>query len=261
MAYGEKVGKLVKKLGYEWIVLDEISATGKLNEIKTSEIYQDKKSGLKIIFRSRANSSIYFPDKFSKIKNGGQIFMTATDGELYGLKHEDPTSEFEKFLKIKDLKTLTISKFIGKNKNEAEINLVASNWESSEKELKNKMPYALWFDKKNKIQNNLWQLANFAYATIARHKKDKNYYWARWHLSRGFSSCSFWWASGRDFRHVFGPRAWGPDEIEKGANELVRSVRTLADTTTRKTKSKAEKIYIQLKHLIWRKHWSYYWEK
>lgn len=271
MAYGERAGKLIKKFGYEWIILDEISAQGKLNAVKTNQAYQDKKSGLKVIFRSRADSSIYFPDKFPKIKKSGRIFITATDGELYGLKHEDPTAEFEKMLGNKNLTTLTISEFIKitsllyeKGLGEVgikKIDLITSNWESTEKEIKNKNPYALWFNKKNKIQNKLWRFAKFAYDIIRLHSKDKNYYWARWHLSRGLASCAFWWASARDFRHVFGPVAWGPDEIEKGLSELVRSIRALDKTTTRRTKIKAEKIYLNIKHLIWRKHWTYHWKK
>lgn len=261
MAYGEGAGRLIEKLGYEWIILDEISATGKLNKIKTDKIYQNKKNGLKVIFRSRVDSAIYFPDKFLKIKkNNNRVFITATDGELYGLKHEDPTAEFEKMLKNKNLKTLTISEFLETRKTQ-KITLIPSNWEATEKEIKNKIPYALWFNKKNKIQNKLWQFAKFAYDIIRRHSKDKNYYWARWHLSRGLSSCTFWWASARDFRHVFGPVAWGPDEIEKGLSELIRSIRTLDKTTTRQTKIKAEKIYLNIKHMIWRKHWTCHWKK
>jgi predicted glycosyl hydrolase (DUF1957 family) len=261
MAYGENTGKLIKKLGYEWIILDEISAGKKLNTIKTDQAYQDKKSGLKIIFRSRANSSIYFPDKFFK-KNSkdDKIFVTATDGELYGLKHEDPTAEFEKTLKHNNLHALTISEFL-KNKETQKINLIPSNWETTEKETKNKNYYALWSDKNNIIQKKLWAFADFTYKTINFYKKDENYFWAGQHLSRGLSSCAFWWASGRDFHHVFGPMAWGPDEIEKGMNELLRAVRTLDSVKTKKVKLKAEKMYIYLRKIIWEKHWQYYWKK
>jgi len=74
------------------------------------------------------------------------------------------------------------------------------------------------------------------------------------------ASCTFWWASAHDFR-LYGPLAWNPDEIEKGANELIRSVRALNDPRTRQAKIKAEKLYIKIKQLIWHKHWHYYWLK
>lgn len=265
MAYGQEAGKLVKRLGYQWIIAGELSYNGKLNQVDFSKVYQDKTNKLKVIFRARNLSRSYVPHELTKIiknsKNNKKIIITATDGELYGLKHNDPTAEFEKLLGLSKLRTQTISEFISGQKNTIKIEIIPGSWESTEKELKNNLPYALWFNKKNKIQNKLWQFAKFAYDIIKRHSKDKNYYWARWHLSRGLASCAFWWASARDFRHVFGPVAWGPDEIEKGANELVRSIRTLDKTTTRQTKIKAEKIYLNIKHMIWRKHWTYYWKK
>ena len=106
----------------------------------------------------------------------------------------------------------------------------------------------------------MWELANLAYKTADKYKEDKDYHWARWHLTRGLASCTFWWASAKDFR-LFGPISWSPDEIERGANELIRSIRALDDTATRKTKIKAEKLYIKIKKMVWEKHWTYYWKK
>ncbi len=265
MAYGQEAGKLIKRLGYQWIIAGELSYNGRLNQVDFSKICQDKKNKLKVIFRSRNLSRSYVPDELIKIikkeGNDKKIIITATDGELYGLKHNDPTAEFEKLLGLNKLRTQTISEFIGGQKDTIKIEIIPGNWESTEQELKNNLPYALWFNKKNKIQSKLWRFAKFAYDVIGRHFKDKNYYWARWHLSRGLSSCTFWWASARDFRHVFGPLAWGPDEIEKGLSELIRSIRALDKTTTRQTKIKAEKIYLNIKHMIWRKHWTCHWKK
>lgn len=121
-------------------------------------------------------------------------------------------------------------------------------------------PYALWHDKKNKIQQDIWQLARLAYNIVEGNKKDKNYHFSRWHLVRGLASCTFWWASAKDFR-LFSPISWSPDEIERGVNELVRAVRTLDSEKTRAIKIKAEKIHIRIKHDIWTKHWAEYWKK
>jgi hypothetical protein len=304
MAYSPAIGKLIKKLGYQWLILDEIAYNGKLGQVnfnkprtfwaekrtagnhnsqnKTAQkvrgkIYEDKNSGLKIIFRSRELSRSYVPDAVLKLLNkkitpqpplSGGLAITATDAELYGLRHIDHTGEFEKLLKNKNLKTQTISEFIkhaphplSEGGFSAEkINPLSCNWESTEAELKNKLPYALWHDKKNKIQNNLWGLANFVYGVIEKHKKDKNYYWVRWHLVRGLASCSFWWASAKDFK-LFGSISWSPDEIERGTNELIRAIRALENEKTRSEKIKAEKLYIKIKHEIWQKHWRYYWKK
>ncbi len=274
MAYSPKIGKLIKKLGYKWIILDEIAYNGKFKQVDFNKEYYDKTTGLKIIFRSRDLSKSYVPDKLwelikrqdktrredAKRSIGDLVFLTATDAELYGLRHKDHTAEFEKLLKYKNLKTKTISEFLKNLNKHYEARPLACNWESTEKELKNKFPYALWYDKKNKIQQKLWQLADLIYKTVENNNKDKNYYWARWHLIRGLASCTYWWASAKDFR-LFGPISWSPDEIERGTNELIRSIRALEGEKTREDKIKAEKLYIKIKQMIWHKHWTYYWKK
>jgi len=261
MAYGANAAKIIKKCGYEWIILDEIAYNGKLNQVDFSKVYSDVNSGLKIIFRSRAFSSSYVPDNLLKFFDGERLIITATDAELYGLRHEDPSAELEKVLKIKTFKTQLVSEFIALADAVIEIKPIACSWESKEEELKNNEPYILWQNKKNKIQTELWSFAEFTQKIIANNKNDDNYVWARWHLVRGLASCTFWWASGRDFSHNFGPNAWSPDDIERGLSEFVRAIRSLHDVTTRDTKIKAEKIYIKIKAMIWQHHWKNHWKK
>jgi len=280
MAYSETVACLVKKAGYEWVILDEIAYSGgsKIRP-KTNQIYTDIASGLKIFFRHSDHSSVYPPDvvlptllnqqkelknKNHKIgkKNNREIFLTATDAELYGLRHEDPSAELEKIAKQANLKTMTISAYQAMITKKAEkIKIYPCSWESTTSEIKSNRPYALWHNKNNKIQVSLWKLANLAIALEEKYKTDKNYYWYRWHLSRGLASCTFWWASARDFSKVFGPYAWSPDDIERGLEDLIRSVRSLNDRKTKKAKLEAEKVYLKIKKLIWEDHWKKHWRK
>ncbi len=262
MAYNSEAAKIIKSFGYQWIMLSEIAYNGKLNSVDFNKVYQDKTSNLKVIFRSRAFSKCYVPscllEKIKNDKNG--LYITATDGELYGLRHIDHGKELEKLLKRKKLQTTTISEFIGRKEIEKKIIPRPCSWESTEEEMSKNNPYALWHDKKNKIQQDIWQLARLAYNIVEGNKKDKNYHFSRWHLVRGLASCTFWWASAKDFR-LFSPISWSPDEIERGVNELVRAVRTLDSEKTRAIKIKAEKIHIRIKHDIWTKHWAEYWKK
>ncbi len=262
MAYGPEPAKLIRNLGYEWIILDEISAQGKIGKVNFKQIYKDQNSGLKTIFRSRDFSNSYVPETIQKLINENNIdfAVTGTDGELYGLRHEDPDAIFENLIKSKKLKTKTISEYIDSNVKLKEISLLPSHWNATEKDLKNHIPYSLWYDQDNKIQMKLWELANTSYDLIEKHKNDQNYVWAYWHLVRGLASCTFWWASAKDFR-LFGPISWSPDEIERGSNELIRAIRALDSEDTRKDKIEAEKLYISIKHKVWNKHWSYYWKK
>lgn len=252
MAYSPKVGKLIKSLGYEWLILDEISATE-----PASPVCEDKASGLKIIFRNRKISQTFVPETILDLtsNNSNRTIITATDGELYGLRHIDPQGKFETLLKSTGYTTKTISEFIAQAEAKP-VDLRESTWESTEEELKNGLPFALWYNKDNKIQADLWRLANLAHKTFKKFDADKNYSWARWHFVRGTASCMFWWASGRDLRHVFGPICWSPDEIERSANDLIRAIRALENKETKTVKLKAEKLYSKIRQAIWNKHWT-----
>ncbi len=262
LAYSRNLCEIISSYGYEWIALDEISAYGKLNQVDFSRLYIEKSAGMKICFRSRQLSKSYAPKAIFDLINSGfsGIAITATDAELYGLRHEDFTGTFEKLLKRPEIETKTASEFLAGLKHGISISPVASSWESSEDELKKSMPYALWKNKKNKIQKLLWKLAYSAIGSVNQYKDDANFFWSRRHLDRGLASCAFWWASARDFK-LLGSVSWNPDEIEKGAEELIKSVRAISDPKSKSAKIKAEKLYIKIKTLIWHKHWNYYWLK
>jgi predicted glycosyl hydrolase (DUF1957 family) len=264
MAYSAAVAKIIKKLGYKWLILDSFSYRGNEREknINPDLDYRDS-ANLKIVFRSRQYSNCYLPDILPKLIDDkkNQIIITATDAEIYGLRHEDPTAEFEKLLKHPGLETQTISEYLVKRQPIKKIKLVASSWESSRKEIKRGLPFAVWQNPENKIQKLLWEFARLALKLEKENRKDKNSYWARWHLVRGLASCTFWWASGKDFRHVFGPVAWNPDEIDKGTNELVRVIRSLDGSGTKRAKIQAERLYIKIKKMVWERHWCYYWRR
>jgi predicted glycosyl hydrolase (DUF1957 family) len=264
MAYSPAVAKIVKRLGYQWIILDEIAYSGASKaRPDINRLYIDEASGLKVVFRNREISNSYPPDRLLKLVNDKLVILTATDAELYGLRHEDPTGEIERLAKAKELKTLNISRYLKKieRRRGLRIKIYSSSWETTPAEIKAGHSYGLWQDKNNKIQMNLWKLAELALALETKYKKDKNYYWYRWHLARGLASCTFWWASARDFSKSYGPYAWSPDDVERGLEDLIRSVRSLNDLKTKKPKLEAEKYYLKIKKLIWQTHWKKHWQK
>jgi predicted glycosyl hydrolase (DUF1957 family) len=260
MAYSPSVAKIIKELGYEWIIVDEIIFSGKLNQIDTTKIYEDENSNLKLVVRGRSESNTYVPQKIFKLldEKKTEIIITASDAELYGLRHIDHTGEFEKLLKKENLETEKISDYIDEQKNIEKMKPVAGNWNSSEKEIKEGQPFFVWYNKKNKIQMKLWEMQKLAYLTVYDYTDDENFYWARWHLVRGLISCNYWWASEKDFM-LFSGVTWNPDEIERGINDLTRAVRSLGDKNTREIKIEIEKMASELRYKIWKKHWQSYW--
>ena len=133
------------------------------------------------------------------------------------------------------METELISEFADKIETIEIVKPVSCSWESTEKELKEKKPYSLWNDKGNKIQQKIWELANFAWRLVEKNKDDNNYLAARWHIVRGIASCTWWWASGRKLSS-FGQTAWSPDEVERGLNELIRAIRSLENKKLKKEK-------------------------
>jgi alpha-amylase/alpha-mannosidase (GH57 family) len=268
MAYSPEVAKIIKSLGYKWIIIDEIAIYNKLDN--KSGVVIDSYSGLEVVLRSRSSSREYPPAKLLSYKknnfdNETDILITATDAELYGLRHEDPTGEMEAVAKNRKIKTYTISEFIEffkKNKTTQikKTKLAACSWDSSSRDVKNGTPFKLWSDKNNIIHRDLWRLATLALSLDKKFKKDINYKWYRWHLVRGLASCTFWWASEHDFSKVFGPYAWSPDIIERGLEDMIRAIRSLGDKRSRKYKLEAEKYYLQIKKNIWHKHWNKHWQ-
>lgn len=259
MAYSKETAKIVSELGYSWIILDEISANGKLNNINTSQIYNDSNTSLDIIFRSRTLSQTFIPETLlSFLGNKKGTFISATDAELYGLRHIDEPANFEKLLNSVDnihIKTDLLSNFINSQTSRINISPISSTWESTEKELTSNSPYHLWDNENNLIQAKLWDLSNYAQNLYYKYNDDANIWWSHWHLARGLASCTFWWTSSHDMRHVFGPIAWNPDQIELGAQELVRSIRDLEKSTTQEEKLSAENKFSIILKLIWEKHW------
>ena len=262
MAYSAQVAHKIKELGFEWIIVDELAYSGNFQEMPIpGGIYKDVNSDLSVIFRSRERSSDYVPRLIYELSQEEEVVVTATDGELYGLRHKDKSGHLGKVATDSNVETRTISSYIDTKEVEESVALKKCSWESSEEELKQDQPYYLWYNKNNKIHRKLWQLAYLACDLKDKYSHDNNHEWVRWHLVRGLASCTFWWASGKDFSHIFGPYAWNPDEVERGVNELIRSVRSIEDKSSVKDKIRAEKIYVGIKKMLWRQHWVRHWHK
>ncbi|MDP3836537.1 MAG: hypothetical protein Q8Q67_00255 [bacterium] len=255
LAYTPELARIIKGLGYSWLIIDEASLPEGVEY--GSGTCVDSNSGIKVIVRHRDYSNTYAPDLIQELISHEitpQTIITATDAELYGLRHEDPTAELEKMVALRELKSKTVSEFLADYTSEEQVQLRSASWETNWEADKGQ-PFAVWHEKGNKIQRYLWEFAYYVIAVGNRYPNDPNYAAYRWHLDRGLASCMFWWASGRDFFHNMGPVAWNPDEIENGLNDLTRAVRSLQDKGSKKEKIKAEKLVARIRQKVWEKHW------
>jgi predicted glycosyl hydrolase (DUF1957 family) len=254
MAYSQEVGKIIKGQGYQWIILDAINYQ---QSVDNKISYEIKNIGLKVVFRDRKISKSYPAEviyqKLQATDIEKSIIITGTDGEMYGHFHEDWQGHLEKILKNDNLQVQTVGQYLKNLKQTEKIDLRAASWETTETELKKRIPFALWQHPKNKIHLDLWKLVDLAIRIVRENKRDQNYKWSRWHLDRGLSSCTFWWASATK-PSDFSPLTWNPDMIDNGSEELIRSIRSLKKVAANQ-RIKAERLYIQIKKNTWETHW------
>ncbi len=252
MAYTPEVGKVIADRGYGWIILDPMSAG---IEVKTDVRYQDRVTGLTVLFRNRRFSKSYPPEKiYTSLKgNGEETIITATDGEMYGHFHQDWQKHLKQTLESEAITVLTVNDYLKTLTKSETIELRQASWETRRSQLAKNNPFSIWYNKSNPIHRQLWSLAHDAMRIVNDHVADPNFFWARTHLDQGLASCSFWWAS--DVKtSAFAPVAWNPDEVEKGAQQLIKSIRSL-HTLALPERLSAEKKYHALLESLWKRHW------
>jgi len=259
MAFSNRLARIVKRLGYKWMILDEQQVNEKINFQKK---YYIRGTGLEVIFRERNLSKSYPPYTLSRRldKAEGEIVgISATDGEMYGHWHRDESRDLQKLVARKNVNILKVSDFLFERRGREFVTPFRSSWESLPEEISAGIPFRLWNDPKNVLHQKLWKMAKLVIKLVNENKKDPNYYWARWHLDRGLASCTFWWCS-RMRPSPFCPVTWNPDEVEKGIIQLIRAIRSLEKLPSR-AKLNAEKKYFRLQKLIWETHWKEYGKK
>jgi len=241
MAYDKKTAKIIKSLNYQWLILDEIAYNGKIGKVNFTKVYQIKNLKMNVVFRNRGLSDIFYTgwldseEKFYQAlkndKRSDEFLITAFDGENLG--HHKPGSEkiFENL--VKKIETTTISEFIEKIKEKEIVEPIPSSWSAREIEIKQKIPYPLWFHPQNKIHQLQWQLTYLIIRKINRFKKDKKFKEARELLDRALNSCQYWWASAMPW--------WSFEIIEENTENFVKILKILEKKDLKLIKT-AEKI-------------------
>ncbi len=228
MGYDRSGAELVRELGYQWMIVDELSFPRELGRVDYSQVYQI--AGLQdfhIYFRERKMSWIILSgqigtgklliDSLGERLQKHEYLLTAMDGETFG--HHRPGLERLLF-EIHDSESLEnilisdLPKYFTKS---SVIEPIPSTWALMEKDLEEKKPFSRWKDPDNSIQSAQWELTDLAIETLHVAKKDSaGYQAARVLLDRALHSDQFWWASARPW--------WSIEMIERGAKELTRAI-------------------------------------
>lgn len=246
MGFSLDLAKTISKLGYKWIIVDELSFPRDLGQQKYDRIYQIL--GLKnflIFFRERKMSWIILSGQIGTGKllieslgerlKRNEYLLTAMDGETFG--HHRPGLEMLLFeiYKSEKIQTAKISDLLDLFPEREEIQPVPSTWALMEKDLEKKKPFARWSDDENIIHQFQWELTRLAIETIKKAQKDDpGYEKARQSLDRALHSDQYWWASARPW--------WSIEMIEGGAKELYDSILSMPGVSE-ETSKKAEDLY------------------
>jgi len=243
MGYNEKMAKVVRRMGYQWLVLDEIAFGKKLGKISFRHKYFNKKLGMNFVFRNRSLSDIFFYAEINTLEDfirtvnqqlkNKQPMITAFDGESLGHHKKGTDKFFAEIVNSNQFKTVTYSELLNSYKKSKKVTPRACSWASTKKELRSYNPYSLWYNPKNEIHQLQWQLSKLAVNTVRRNLSSSDYLKARELLDRSLNSDIYWWVSAQSLRDT--------KFIEKAANKMFDIVKIIKKSPQDKTFKKASR--------------------
>jgi hypothetical protein len=252
MGYAKKVGDIAAKLGYKWIILDELALNGTTGAMKPDTIYKLKgNSDVNVYFRDRETSfrilsaeigmSVFSSDMLIKLLgervNKKEYLITAMDGETFG--HHRPGLEDLLFdlYKAKELESVFLSDVDQFFTKQEEVEPLDSSWALMKKDIERNTPYSRWRSDENQIHLWQWELTNMAIAEVNNmSKQDPGYGKARNALDKAIHSDQYWWASAQPW--------WSIEMIEVGAKEFKDIMQELP--IDKKKKDKARDLYLSI---------------
>jgi predicted glycosyl hydrolase (DUF1957 family) len=243
LAYGAETAKIVKEMGFNWLAIDQSSLVDTTPD--WSQHYIDKASGLRLLINNRifqTKSSARFNDQYNILISDAENQITSQNMEI------NWNSYLFYDLHGQEISYLTTNEYFAKiAKNETQVQLRPSTWQTSEEDFKSNDYYALWDKKDNLLHKALWDFVTDITKVIENHQHDSYYSAAHEEFDHGLSSCTWWWIDGR----ISG---YNPTNISKGLEFLINSIRTLKELNFEQRIS-FEKRYTELVYLIWEKHW------
>ncbi len=243
MAYSKKVAKIAKKLGYKWMIIDELAFPGK--EIEWDKIYRiNGLDDFYVFFRERKTSFTILSAQVGSVPavlrmlgdriDKNEYLITAMDGETFG--HHRPGLETLLFDLMKEPKinSALITELIEKFPQSEVIEPRNSTWAVTKQDLEKSSPYNRWNDNENIIQQKQWQLTDLAIEAVRKNPDNEK---IRLMLDEALHSDQYWWSSARPW--------WSLEMIERGAYEL-RNIIFQSEKSSEENKETAQRLYSEI---------------
>ncbi len=245
MAYNSKVAKIVAKMGYKMILIDEIAYSGGKNVPASDKLFKVKGADIAAVFRERRVSNSIMSaivknkkDFFKLIDeeiDQNKYLCTAMDGETFG--HHRPGLETVLFKIMKE--TSGYHAFFSDlpksfQLSEKEVDPMPSTWASTAEDIEQKIQFYSWKNPKNKVHQIQWKLQN--HLTSSARKKNLSFVLLE-KLDRAMASDQFFWASGEPW--------WSIEMIEKGAWAMLQVLKSIPGIT-KKELEKGEEYYKEI---------------
>jgi len=250
MCWDNRLAPILKQLGFEWVILDEIAVNSvlKKNNNITTACY-DGVSNLHFFFRSRFASDLFTTaivksaDHFLSLigkRRADDMLITAFDGENLG--HHSPLMDnrFEEIVEHPSIRMLTHSELFRICSIRKRVSPRASSWSSRPQDLKRGIPYPLWQYPGNALQKIQWDITNEALRFV-RWGKNEKYGTAQTLLDQALSSDQYWWASAMPW--------WGVDELLRGTSLYLRAVEAIPSSSATTASKKIHREFSRLEYL------------
>ena len=217
MAFSQNLLPILKRLGYKWIIVDEIALGGRISQVDTHAVYTVAGEGIFVYFRDRIHSNLIMSALIRKVQDFKGIkdffqkgyLVTGMDGETFGHHRPGLDKLLVNLLKSVDIDHAFISEIPALFPSRKEAILADSTWASTEKDIENNVQFLTWKDQNNIIQTWQWELQGLALSQVQNFdENDPQVSQARKKLDAALSSDHFFWASARPW--------WSVEVVEAG---------------------------------------------
>ena len=225
MAYSPEILPILVKLGFEWIILDEIAFNGRVRQAARNCTYQIAATPLRVYFRERNPSNLIMT---GLVRNNADLqevmgdefpqkhfLITGMDGETFGHHRPGLTELLVQLLTSTEFDHVFFSQLPGFFPKTTVVSPLVSTWASTEKDITEKRQFLTWKDPENPIHKLQWQFQKLVLDSV----KKINTGTAREKLDRALASDQFFWASAKPW--------WSLEVIEHGAWQMLDTIRSL----------------------------------